>query len=288
MISLTNIHFKGTTQKKNNVYIWVGIIDKNGRMLKYIPDELKFEFFERIGEDSSVHSDILLDTWGHSIGIHNMIKRFFKVVSYDLWNEHLRPQKRQYGRIINQNLYVFSNFYNAFINNEIFFKKSVLWLIGSIDTLFDWAPFIDQCKILRCNHDFAELFGEESLFPGSFDQFISGHYVFKNSIRPSTSQRYIDTIENKNDLKKQQRPEVETWDNGIKIVKVDEFNKKKKSAKSLLPDLYDFRYETFTKILDRSKKQKPVIQQTNTKQYLRSNFETNRESFLEKRTKFMR
>lgn len=288
MIALKRIHFKNTTQQKSNTYVWVGIVDKNGKMLKTIPHELESEFIDRLEEDSSVHSDVLIDSWAHSVGIHIKMKRFFKLVSFDLWNEYLRPQKRQYGRLTNQNLYVFSNFYNAFINNEIFFKKSVLWIMGSINTFIDWAPFIDQCKILRCNHDFVEMFGEDSVFPESFDKFIDNHYAHKNSIRPEVSKRYMDSLSNRTLLGSKGRPELETWDNGIKIIKVDEFKNKKKSANAILPQIYDFKYETYSKIIERGTKYTNTNKIIHHKSYLRSNNELGKQSYMEKKNRYMR
>ena len=248
MISLRKIHYKGTSQPKSNTYIWTGVVDKNGRMLKEIPESLSFEFFEQLYEQTQVHSDILIDEWGYEQGIQNNMKKFFKVVSYSLWEKEIKNlRKRDYGRILNKNLYSFSNFYIAFINNEIFFKKSVLWIIGSLQTLEDWAPFIDRCNILRVNHDFAELFGEDALQPGSFDDIVRNHYSSNSSLRPESSKKFCDITNARQTLRNQ--PEQEVWDNGMIITKVGEFSKNRRTSEEHLPVLWDYKYEFFKKII---------------------------------------
>lgn len=236
------IFYKNTCVKKTNTYTWCGIVDKNGRMLKnFLPDVIS-EFSLHIKECTQVASDMIMDDTFYKFGIHKYFHKFFKLVSPKLYMEYLYPVQCERGRYRNEQMYLFGSWYDAFYNVETFFK-GVLWMFTTLQHLKDYLPFIDRVRILRVNHDFVELFGEEELEPLSLDDIIKDRFNMIDELKSNESEQLMKIVEAK--AKKKFIRHEETWDNGMKIIKTDEEEKKLRSKD--LPDMYDYHFEIYRK-----------------------------------------
>lgn len=236
--SLDTIFYKQTYVKKHNTYTWCGIVDKNGRMLKFnLLNQLIDEFVLHITECTQSASDMFMDEHMFKLGINTHFhNKFFKLVSPSLCESYLLPYKKERGRYKNEHIYLFYTIYDAFYNVETFFN-GVLWLFTSLQHLKDYIGFIDRCRILRVNHDFVKMFGEDKLEPLSFDEIISTKMIQYDNLKSSESEKLKNIS-----INKRQRKTEEYWSNGIKIIKEDAEYKDMK-----IPDIYDYHYEIFKK-----------------------------------------
>lgn len=243
---IKTIFYKNTSCPKENQYNWVGIVDKNGRMLKDILIPQASEFFNHVYESSISASDVLLDEDMYNIGCNKKMKRFFKVVSPRLWEEYFKPVKRARGRYKKENIYVHQTFYDAFHNSETFYKNSILWMICSLEVLHDWMPYIDSCRIMRVNNDFVEMFGEEHLYQWSFDEIIEGKFAKLDSIKSETSEKIKARLARKNTTI---QPREEILDNGMMLVHETEFIEAKKTE---IPEIYDYCFVRYRRLPETS------------------------------------
>lgn len=239
---IKTIFYKNTSCPKLNQYNWVGIVDKNGRMLKNMLIPQATEFFNHVYENSISASDILLDDDMYMLGANTRMKRFFKVVSPRLWEEYFKPIKRARGRYKKENIYVHQTFYDAFHNSETFYKNSILWMICSLSVLQNWMPYIDMCRIMRVNNDFVEMFGEENLYPESFDEIIKGKFNEIGKVKSETSEKIKARIARKNTVT---APREEILANGMKLVHAAEFQEAKKSE---IPEIYDYCFVKYRRV----------------------------------------
>lgn len=240
--NLNYIFYKNTFVKKHNTYTWCGIVDKNGRMLKTHFPELIEEFADHISECIQAASDMLMDEEMYQMKINKHFRKFFKLVSPKRYEEYLYPIHRERGRYMNESVYLFGNWYDAFYNVEFYFK-GVLWLFTTLQHLKDYLPYIDRVRILRVNHDFVELFGKEAVEPLTLDEIISENFGKFDEIKSKQSEQLCKIANAKASKKVQVVHEV--WDNGMKILKTDEEEKKLKSKE--LPELYDYHFEIWKK-----------------------------------------
>lgn len=237
------IFYKNTWVKKSNQYTWCGVVDKNGRMLKNQLLDEAVDFFTHLYEITQVASDMLIDYSMYKLGVHNHMKRFFKLVSPTLWESYLLPVHRDRGRYKAENIYLFHDFYDAYYNTETFFK-GVLWMITSLENLMNNVPFIDKIRILRVNHDFVELFGEENLEVWSFDDIVSGVFEQYDTIESAESKKLKEIAAAKSKVKIETTKEIA--DNGMILIKTNEEEKKKR--KSDLPDIYDYGFVCYKRM----------------------------------------
>lgn len=240
--NLNYIFYKNTFVKKHNTYTWCGIVDKNGRMLKTHFPELIEEFADHIAECIQAASDMLMDEEMYQLKINTHFRKFFKLVSPKRYEEYLYPIHRERGRYMNESVYLFGNWYDAFYNVEFYFK-GVLWLFTTLQHLKDYLPYIDRVRILRVNHDFVELFGEDAIESLTLDEIISENFGKFDEIVSKQSQQLCKIANAKSAKKIQVIHEV--WDNGMKILKTDEEEKKLKSKE--LPELYNYHFEIWKK-----------------------------------------
>lgn len=236
------IFYKNTCVKKANTYTWCGIVDKNGRMLKNFLPEVISEFSIHISECTQAASDMIMDDTMYKFGVHKYFHKFFKLVSPSIYMDYLYPIHRERGRYKNEQLYLFGTWYDAFYNVETFFK-GVLWMFTTLQHLKDYMPYIDRVRILRVNHDFAEIFGEEELEPLSLDDIINDHFSKLDELKSNESEQLKKIVEAKSRKRIEKTEEV--WANGMKFIKTDEDEKKLRAKE--LPDLFDYHFEIFRK-----------------------------------------
>lgn len=237
------IFYKNTFVKKQNTYTWCGIVDKNGRMLKnYMPDVLP-DFINHITECTQAASDMIIDDTFYKFGIHKQFHKFFKLVSPSLYMEYLYPVHKERGRYKNESIYLYGTWFDAFYNIENFFK-GVLWMFTTLNNLNNYLPYIDRVRVLRVNHDFVEMFGENELEPYSLDDIIQNKFNKLDEIKSPESEQLKKISENKRSKRIERKQEV--WANGMKIFKIDEEQEKYKNME--LPEIYDYHFEIYRKM----------------------------------------
>lgn len=236
------IFYKNTCVKKTNTYTWCGIVDKNGRMLKnFLPDVIS-EFSLHISECTQAASDMLMDDTFYKLGIYKYFHKFFKLVSPEMYMDYLYPIHRERGRYKNEQIYLFGSWYDAFYNVETFFK-GVLWIFTTLQHLKDYLPYVDCVRVLRVNHDFVELFGEDELEPLSLDDIIKDKFNKLDEVKSNESEQLKKVVDAK--LKKRTSRTEELWDNGMIFIKTDEEEKKLRTKD--VPEMYDYHFEIFRK-----------------------------------------
>lgn len=238
------IFYKNTWVEKKNQYTWCGVVDKNGRMLKSQLLDEAVDFFIHLNEVTQAASDMLIDYPMYKLGVHKHMKRFFKLVSPELWTQYLLPIKRDRGRYKGENIYLFHDFYDAYYNTETFFK-GVLWMLTSLENLMNNIPFIDKIRVLRVNHDFVELFGEENLESWCFDDIISDVFEKYDTIDSEESIRLNKIAAAKAKVKIETSKEI--TNNGMILIKTNEEEKKRR--RSDLPDIYDYQFVCYKRIV---------------------------------------
>lgn len=253
---IKTIFYKNTSCPKKNRYNWVGIVDKNGRMLKNHFIKEADEFFEHIYETTISASDMLLDDAMFQLGVNNKMKRFFKVVSPRVWAEYLLPIKRERGRYKNSNVYIFQNFYDAFHNSETYIKGSVLWMICTLGVLRDWMPYIDGIRIMRVNHDFVEMFGEDNVYPESFDEIIGETFYSDGKVKSPVSEKRKARAELKSsNIEKK----VEILPNGMTLVRENDY---KEAKTAVIPDIIDYCFVSYRRHVGVDKPAAPMEKQS--------------------------
>lgn len=236
---IKTIFYKNTWVEKKNLYTWCGIVDKNGRMLKshLLPET--FEFLQHITEVTQAVSEVLIDAAMYDFGIHKKMNRFFKLVHPTLHASYFKKTKRDRGRYKGENIYLFQNYYDAFYNTETFFK-GVLWIMTSLENFQNIYPYIDKVRVLRINHDFVEMFGENSCEAWNFNDIIDDVFVMNETLRSKIS----DDLKQLSKLKKTKiETTKEIADNGMVFIKSNEAEKQKQ--KKDIPDIFDYCFECY-------------------------------------------
>lgn len=240
---IKEIKYKETSTKKINKYTWVGIVDRDGRVLKNrlldIPDY--WDWFKELEYDSSQY---LIDVQERYKGVNLALRsNFFKYVDPEIGIKYMEETDKEHGRFDmstpeNKNLYVFITMADAMYTNELF-SRGVLWMHTSLETLNNYIPTIDSIRILRLNHSFKELFPDEELEILNFDDVYKKAYELSSRIRTPNSEKYLKQSETY--IKEKVAPEF--WDNGMKIIRKETDSERKQ--KNEIPEIWDYYFEEY-------------------------------------------
>lgn len=244
-MKIDTIFYKNSCIKKTNKYMWCGVVDRNGRMLKsHMLIETK-EFLDHIYDIIQLNSTIAIDEAMYDFEINKTNNtQFYKTVSPTLFEKHIRNLKKDSGRLPLSNVYIFALWDYLFYSNEIFTRKS-LCILSNLCTLQNIFPYIDSIRILRINHDFVELFGEENLEPYSLNEIYKNDFMFHDSLMVNSSVQKMNILKNQQPVVKKQQ-EKEICDNGMIMVKKQP---KPEPRKVMNDKIYDYRIEIYNPIV---------------------------------------
>lgn len=232
-IILNNSHLR-----KKNTFIWTGIIDIDGKMLKNESVNIE-EYYSWFNEFDNNYSSYLIDKNEFEKGITNILKtKFFKYVDYEKGIQYQKETNKKSGRLNNKsNLYIFSDMDEALFANEQY-QKGVLFFMTDLNHLFEYRTYMNNIRILRINQSFKTIFGDSvELQTLNFDEIINPCFELNKSksYKMKSSQKYIDIL----NKKKMEKSET-VLDNGMILISND-----KKLNKNDVPEIYDYSIEEY-------------------------------------------